>query len=48
MQKLIIAACLLLAPLSAVRPRATAPLPLKLRGGADAPPPLPRVRVEKH
>ena len=40
MQK-IIAACLLLAPLSAVRPRATAPLPLKLRGGADAPPPPP-------
>ena len=41
MQKLIIAACLLLAPLSAVRPRATAPVPLKLRGGADAPPPPP-------
>ena len=40
MQKLI-AACLLLAPLSAVRPRATAPVPLKLRGGADAPPPQP-------
>ena len=41
MQKLIIVACLLLAPLSAVRPRATAPVPLKLRGGADAPPPQP-------
>ena len=41
MQKLIIAACLLLAPLAAVRPRATAPLPLKLRGGAAAPPPQP-------
>ena len=41
MQKLIIVACLLLAPLSAVRPRATAPVPLKLRGGADAPPPPP-------
>ena len=40
MQKLI-AACLLLAPLAAVRPRATAPVPLKLRGGADAPPPPP-------
>ena len=39
-QKLI-AACLLLAPLAAVRPRATAPVPLKLRGGADAPPPPP-------
>ncbi len=41
MQKLIIVACLLLAPLAAVRPRATAPVPLKLRGGADAPPPQP-------
>ena len=40
MQKLI-AACLLLAPLAAVRPRATAPVPLKLRGGADATPPQP-------
>ena len=40
MQKLL-HACLLLAPLSAVRPRATAPVPLKLRGGADAPPPPP-------
>ena len=41
MQKLIIVACLLLAPLAAVRPRATAPVPLTLRGGADAPPPQP-------